>query len=74
MLNRWETLQTTLFSLAGLVAVSESHQKLAKPVLRRRSCGKTQMKRILDFLQRRPSEESNLPEKLRARASLTLKV
>ena len=33
------------------------------------------MKRILDLLQRRPgSEEFNLEEKLRARASRTLKV
>ena len=76
MLKRWETFQTTplcLFSLTGL-AVSESHQKLAKPVPRR-SGGKTQMKRILDLLQRRPgSEEFNLAEKLRARASRTLKV
>ena len=56
------------------LAVSESHQKLAKPVPRR-SGGKTQMKRILDLLQRRPgSEEFNLAEKLRARASRTLKV
>ena len=77
VLKRWETFQTTplcLFSLTGLLAVSESHQKLAKPVPRR-SGGKTQMKRILDLLQRRPgSEEFNLAEKLRARASRTLKV